>query len=146
MRKLRHSDAAYQTDVARSAREYLMLTTPTAYHTNMSWIHQKRHELKESSKETDHCSFCRKGSPKVSKLLTGPNGIHICNECLKICDDVLKQYEKHPPPKKGEEPAIDREILRCSFCLRSEDELRSLIAGPTVYICGDCSVRLLREG
>jgi len=72
MRKLRHSDAAHPTDVPRSARESLMLTTPTAYHTDMSWIHQKGHELKESSKEIDHGSFCRKGIPKVWKLLTEP--------------------------------------------------------------------------
>ena len=28
--------------------------------------------------------------------------------------------------------------LRCSFCNKSEDEVAKLIAGPKVYICGDC--------
>jgi hypothetical protein len=36
---------------------------------------------------------------------------------------------------------IDREILRCSFCLKSHDDVEYLIAGPTVYICDDCVVR-----
>ena len=28
--------------------------------------------------------------------------------------------------------------LRCSFCGKNEDEVRRLIAGPTVYICDEC--------
>ena len=30
------------------------------------------------------------------------------------------------------------EILRCSFCGKSQDEVKKLIAGPTVYICDEC--------
>jgi ATP-dependent Clp protease ATP-binding subunit ClpX len=29
-------------------------------------------------------------------------------------------------------------ILHCSFCGKSQDEVRKLIAGPTVYICDEC--------
>jgi len=29
-------------------------------------------------------------------------------------------------------------ILACSFCRKSQDEVRKLIAGPTVYICDEC--------
>jgi len=29
-------------------------------------------------------------------------------------------------------------LLRCSFCGKSRDEVRKLIAGPTVYICNEC--------
>ena len=28
--------------------------------------------------------------------------------------------------------------LRCSFCGKSQDEVKKLIAGPTVYICDEC--------
>ena len=28
--------------------------------------------------------------------------------------------------------------LVCSFCGKSQDEVRKLIAGPTVYICDEC--------
>ena len=34
--------------------------------------------------------------------------------------------------------------LRCSFCGKSRDQVRKLIAGPTVYICDEC-VRLCNE-
>src|SRR6478672_5016395 len=30
------------------------------------------------------------------------------------------------------------EILRCSFCGKSENEVKKLIAGPSVYICNEC--------
>lgn len=37
-------------------------------------------------------------------------------------------------PRKGSQG----DILRCSFCGKSQDEVRKLIAGPTVYICDEC--------
>ncbi|MFI5142724.1 MAG: ClpX C4-type zinc finger protein, partial [Thermoanaerobaculales bacterium] len=30
------------------------------------------------------------------------------------------------------------ELLRCSFCNKSQREVRKLIAGPNVYICDEC--------
>src|SRR5215467_61158 len=30
------------------------------------------------------------------------------------------------------------EILRCSFCGKSQSEVKKLIAGPKVYICNEC--------
>jgi ATP-dependent Clp protease ATP-binding subunit ClpX len=32
----------------------------------------------------------------------------------------------------------DDDILRCSFCSKSQNEVKKLIAGPTVYICDEC--------
>jgi ATP-dependent Clp protease ATP-binding subunit ClpX len=32
----------------------------------------------------------------------------------------------------------DGEILRCSFCNKDQNDVRKLIAGPTVYICDEC--------
>ena len=29
-------------------------------------------------------------------------------------------------------------LLRCSFCAKSQNEVRKLIAGPKVYICDEC--------
>ena len=36
--------------------------------------------------------------------------------------------------KKG----FGEDVLRCSFCGKSQDEVKKLIAGPTVYICDEC--------
>ncbi len=35
-------------------------------------------------------------------------------------------------------PHRDNDLLRCSFCGKSQHEVRKLIAGPTVYICNEC--------
>ena len=32
----------------------------------------------------------------------------------------------------------DNKILRCSFCNKSQEQVRKLIAGPNVYICDEC--------
>lgn len=31
-----------------------------------------------------------------------------------------------------------RKLFRCSFCNKSQKEVRKLIAGPSVYICDEC--------
>ena len=36
-----------------------------------------------------HCSFCKKPRQEVSKLICGSNST-ICNECVEVCVDVLK--------------------------------------------------------
>ena len=36
--------------------------------------------------------------------------------------------------------------LICSFCGKSQDEVKKLIAGPTVYICDECIERIMAEG
>lgn len=40
-----------------------------------------------------HCSFCGKPSKDVDKIISGPNDVHICNECIHICSDILHEEE-----------------------------------------------------
>ena len=37
-----------------------------------------------------HCSFCAKTQHEVHKLIAGPN-VFICNECVDLCLDIIKQ-------------------------------------------------------
>jgi len=39
------------------------------------------------------------------------------------------------PSKKA---GVDGEVLRCSFCNKDQNDVRKLIAGPTVFICDEC--------
>ena len=32
----------------------------------------------------------------------------------------------------------EAEVLRCSFCNKDQNDVRKLIAGPTVFICDEC--------
>jgi hypothetical protein len=36
------------------------------------------------------CSFCGKRSRRVGRLVTGSGGVHICGECLDLCNDILR--------------------------------------------------------
>ena len=40
------------------------------------------------------CSFCGKPKELVERLIAGPNGIFICNECIDSCADILKESNK----------------------------------------------------
>jgi ATP-dependent Clp protease ATP-binding subunit ClpX len=37
-----------------------------------------------------HCSFCSKSSKEVAKLIAGP-GVYICDGCVWMCNDILRQ-------------------------------------------------------
>ena len=36
-----------------------------------------------------HCSFCGKPQTRVEKLIAGPRGVFICNECVALCDGIV---------------------------------------------------------
>ena len=37
------------------------------------------------------CSFCNKSQNQVKKLIAGPAGVYICDECVEICEDILEE-------------------------------------------------------
>lgn len=40
------------------------------------------------------CSFCNKTQDQVRKLIAGPSGVYICDECVDICADIIEEeYE-----------------------------------------------------
>ncbi len=41
--------------------------------------------------EESRCSFCGKPDSKVSKMISGPNGVFICDECIEVCNDILEE-------------------------------------------------------
>ncbi len=45
---------------------------------------------KRRSRSGLKCSFCRKGPDQVEKIISGPD-VYICNECIRLCDEVLAE-------------------------------------------------------
>ena len=37
------------------------------------------------------CSFCNKTQAQVKKLIAGPNGTYICDECVAICSEIIEE-------------------------------------------------------
>ena len=51
------------------------------------------------------CSFCNKTQDQVKKLIAGPAGVYICDECVEICSDIIEEeFEEEP------EESIDHNI------------------------------------
>jgi len=56
------------------------------------------------SKSDPRCSFCGRSHSQVEKIITGPQ-VHICNECVKLCNEVLAEEKQQTLPwETGEMP------------------------------------------
>ncbi len=52
-----------------------------------------------------HCSFCGKTRSQVRKLIQGPNHVYICDECVKTCEDIIKEVDRAEADfREAEEP------------------------------------------
>lgn len=50
--------------------------------------------------EVVRCSFCNKAQGQVRKLIAGPNGAYICDECIEVCAEIIEEeleYEEITP-------------------------------------------------
>ncbi len=49
------------------------------------------------------CSFCNKTQEQVRKMIAGPAGVYICDECVDICADIIEEeYEEEPEMEEME--------------------------------------------
>ncbi len=48
------------------------------------------------------CSFCGKEKTKTKKLIAGPDGIFICDECVELCNDMLDKTPLSSAPEEVE--------------------------------------------
>ncbi len=64
----------------------------------------------KSSGNDVRCSFCNKTQEQVRKLIAGPAGVYICDECIEICGDILEEeFEEDNLPM---EDAPDFKLLK----------------------------------
>ena len=56
------------------------------------------------------CSFCGKHQGQVRKLIAGPTGVYICDECGDICSDILD--EELEDDDTSEESTFDINLLK----------------------------------
>ncbi len=62
------------------------------------------------SKNTLYCSFCGKSQHEVRKLIAGPT-VFICDECVELCMDIIREENKSSMVKSGEGIPTPIEIL-----------------------------------
>ncbi|WP_165054559.1 MULTISPECIES: ATP-dependent Clp protease ATP-binding subunit ClpX [unclassified Adlercreutzia] len=56
------------------------------------------------------CAFCGKNPNQVNAMISGPNGIYICDECISVCADAMMRdmgffMQQEPEPADEPEPA-----------------------------------------
>ena len=61
------------------------------------------------SKNTLYCSFCGKSQHEVRKLIAGPT-VFICDECVELCMDIIKEEGKGSIAKSQEGVPTPQEI------------------------------------
>ncbi|MBN8828809.1 MAG: ATP-dependent Clp protease ATP-binding subunit ClpX [Sphingobacteriia bacterium] len=73
----------------------------------------------KEGKGTLYCSFCGKSQHEVKKLIAGPT-VFICDECVDLCADIIKDENKVSPVKKVDSLPRPKEIY---------DELNNYVIG-----------------
>ena len=73
------------------------------------------------------CSFCGKSRSQVRKLIQGPNGVYICDECVKACGDIIRDSEGEPEDDFG--PVEDAPIKDLPTPHEIYDELSQYVMG-----------------
>ncbi|MCA8867619.1 MAG: ATP-dependent Clp protease ATP-binding subunit ClpX [Rhodobacteraceae bacterium] len=63
------------------------------------------------SKNTLYCSFCGKSQHEVRKLIAGPT-VFICDECVELCMDIIREETKSSLVKSSEGVPTPKEICK----------------------------------
>ncbi len=63
------------------------------------------------SKNTLYCSFCGKSQHEVRKLIAGPT-VFICDECVELCMDIIREENKTQIVKSGDGVPAPKEICQ----------------------------------
>jgi hypothetical protein len=77
----------------------------------------KAAEPSQGKDEALRCSFCNKSQRDVAKLIAGP-AVHICDECVAICLDIIAEDFKDERSKRfAGQPLLETgEPGDCTFC------------------------------
>ena len=69
-------------------------------------------EKKGSSEKLLYCSFCGKSQHEVKKLIAGPS-VFICDECIDLCNDIIRDEQAQDPTTEGDRDSLPtpQEIL-----------------------------------
>lgn len=64
----------------------------------------------ESKQKTLYCSFCGKSQHEVKKLIAGPS-VFVCNECVELCNDIIREEVQDSSPAKTDNIPTPADIM-----------------------------------
>jgi ATP-dependent Clp protease ATP-binding subunit ClpX len=53
--------------------------------------------------DTQRCSFCHKDTDDVARLISGPEDVYICDECVALCVEILEEEKQSETEDQAEE-------------------------------------------
>ncbi|MEJ7554810.1 MAG: ATP-dependent Clp protease ATP-binding subunit ClpX [Aquificaceae bacterium] len=63
-------------------------------------------------RQVNHCSFCGRSQSEVLVLIAGPNDTFICDRCVEVCNNIIKEQKKHLSYSFSREIPTPEEIKR----------------------------------
>ena len=66
---------------------------------------------KKNDKDSLFCSFCGKNQKEVKKLIAGPT-VFVCDECVELCMDIIKEDTKNNKTKIKKDTPKPSEIKK----------------------------------
>ena len=87
------------------------------------------------------CSFCGKSADTVGKLITGPS-VHICDECVEMCNEILRedktkaptdlQMETLPTPREMklflDQYVISQDEVKIGVCVAAYNHFKRILS------------------
>lgn len=84
------------------------------------------------------CSFCGSSQEQVHRLIAGPGGVYICNECVDLCRDIIAEDIRLNPVHVDQAVSMlnqtqqryERDRSLCPLCrnLLEEGEAKLVVA------------------
>src|SRR5690349_4903972 len=53
----------------------------------------------KGTRMTYRCSFCGKSQDQVQRLIAGPGGVYICDECVELCREIIEEEQSSTKPR-----------------------------------------------
>jgi ATP-dependent Clp protease ATP-binding subunit ClpX len=60
--------------------------------------------MRAPTQPTYWCSFCGKTQDKVRRMIASPGGVYICNECGRLCQEILDEEERTAAQRDTQTP------------------------------------------
>ena len=74
------------------------------------------------------CSFCKKTQTQVNRLIAGPEKVFICDQCVKLCSEMLSNSKSKELNKYSKEELLNE----ISYPISIKSELDKSIIGQDI--------------
>ena len=85
----------------------------------------KKHN--DDSDATCYCSFCGKSQEDVAKLIAGP-AVYICDECIELCMDIVREDPIAVPLLTGTAPTHVEIRKALDSAIEGQDDVKRMLS------------------